>query len=72
MMISPEALGDAISEQLELYQKSVETKIDKHAAQAAKELVRITKNTAPFNAKHHGRHFVNCIASKKEKSRIGV
>ncbi len=72
LVIRPEALGDAISEQLELYQKSVETKIDKCAAKATNELVRITKDTAPFNAKHHGRHFVNCIASKKEKGRIGV
>ena len=71
-IISPEQLSSAVSEQLELYRKSVELKVDRCAAKATKELVRITKDTAPFNAKHHGRHFVHCIASKREKSRIGV
>ena len=71
-MINPEEIGNALSEQLGIYQKNVEIKVDKCAAKATKELVRITKDTAPFNAKHHGKHFVNCIASKKEKGRIGV
>lgn len=72
IIINPETLSCAVSEQLELYHKSVELKVDKCAAKAVKELVRITKDTAPYNEKHHGRHFVNCIASKKEKSRIGT
>lgn len=72
IIISPETLSSAVSEQLEMYRKSTELKIDKCAAKAAKELVRITKDTAPFNAKHHGRHYVDCITSKREKSRMGV
>lgn len=70
-VINPDQLSNAISEQLELYQKNVEQKIDKYGAESMKELVRITKDTAPFNAKHHGRHFVSCIANRKEKSRLG-
>jgi len=70
--ISPEQLSEAVSEQLELYQKETVQKIDKAGSKAMKNLVRITKDTAPFNAKHHGRHYVSCIASRKESSRTGV
>lgn len=72
LIISPEKLSSAISEQLGLYQKDVQQKIDKYTKKSAAELVRITKDTAPYNVKHYGRHFVDCIASKKESSRIGV
>ena len=71
IIISPEQLSNAISEQLELYKKSVELQIDKAGAKAVKNMVRITKDTAPINLKHHGRHYVSCIASKREKSRTG-
>ena len=72
IVIKPENLSGAISEQLGLYQKDVQQKIDKHTKKAANELVRITKDTAPYNAKHHGRHYVDCIVSKKQTSKIGV
>ncbi len=72
MIISPETLSCAVSEQMKLYQKNVELKLDGYGAKAMKELVRITKDTAPLNVKHHGRHYVDCIASRKEKSRIGI
>lgn len=66
--ISAETLSDAVAEQLELYRKSTQLQIDKCAGKATKELVRITKDTAPYSAKHHGKHFVNCISSKREST----
>lgn len=72
IIINPDALSDAVFEQLELYRKSTELKIDRCAIKAVKELVRITQDTAPFNAKSHGRHFVHCIAHKRQPSRIGI
>ena len=72
LIIKPEDISHALSEQLGIYQENIRNGIDKCTTHAANELVRITKDTAPFNAKHHGRHFVNCIAVKKDKSGIGV
>lgn len=69
--IKPEELGKAIAEELRLYNERVQSQVNKLAATAADELVRITKDTAPYNAKAHHRHFVDCIAKKAEKSRIG-
>lgn len=71
-VIRPEELSSAISKQLELYQEKVIEKVDKLTAKSAKELLRITQDTAPFNAKHHGKHYVSCIAVKKDSSRIGT
>ncbi len=72
VIIDPDQLSSAIAEQLGLYQKNIEQKINKCGAESMKELVRITQDTAPFNAKHHGRHYVSCIASRKENSRLGI
>ena len=71
-VINPDQLSGAVAEQLGLYQKNIEQKINKCGAESMKELVRITQDTAPFNMKHHGRHFVKCIASRKENSRLGI
>lgn len=71
-IIGPEQLSNAIFEQLELYKKSVVLQIDRCGAKAINELVRITKDTAPINLKHHGRHYVSCIAKKREKSADGT
>lgn len=70
--VTPEQLGAAIGEQLAMYQRSVEQELDKCGAKAIRNLVQITKNTAPMSAKHRGRHYVECIASRKENSRIGT
>lgn len=72
IVISPEELGDAISEQLKLYKKSVELQADRAGAKAINELVRITKDTAPLNLKHHGTHYISCITKKREKKRTGM
>lgn len=70
--ISPENLSSAISEQLKLYNEEVAKKLDRCASKATTELVRITKDTAPFDAKHHGKHFISCIAKKRISGRIGT
>lgn len=70
--ITPEQLGAVIGEQVELYRKSVELKVDRCGAKAIKKLVQVTKATAPMSAKHRGRHYVECIASRRESSRIGT
>lgn len=71
-MISPENLGSAIVEGLELYRNSVRLTVDKCGAKAINNLVRKTKDTAHFDAKHHGKHYVDCIAKKAEKGRTGA
>jgi len=68
-LISPENLGSAIVEGLELYRHSVRLTVDRCGAKAINNLARKTKDTAPFNAKHHGRHYVDCIATKKTVDR---
>ena len=70
--ISPDQLGNAISGQLTMYHESVIKELDKATKKSANELLRITKDTAPFDAKHHGRHYVDCIAVQKNSSRTGA
>lgn len=69
--IKPYELGNVISENLEMYRSEVVSGINKAGKKAVSELVRITKDTAPYNAKAHHRHFVDCIASKTESNRLG-
>lgn len=76
LIIQPEDIADALSEQLGLYNEEVKKQVENCTAKAAKELVKITKDTAPFNAKHIStediEHFRNCIASKKNSSKTTV
>ena len=64
-------LGDAITKELGVYAKDVQTRVDKAGQKAAKELERITKDTAPFDAKAYHRHFADSIATKAEETRTG-
>lgn len=66
--IQPADLSSVISNTLELYSEDVQRCVDKAGKKAVDELVRITKDTAPYDAQHHGRHFVSCIASKVKKN----
>lgn len=61
-----------LSHTLTLYHQDLNTKIDKAGNKAIKELERITKDTAPFNAKAHHVHFVDCIATKKVTDRVNT
>lgn len=70
--IKPDDLGEAIARELELYNDEVNARLDKAGNRAIKELERITKDTAPFDATAYHKHFVDCIATKKEAVRTGV
>ncbi len=73
LIISPEDIGNAISEQLGLYNDEIKKKVEKCTAKAASELVRITKDTAPFNDKYKGEHhYRNYIASRRKSTEVGV
>lgn len=69
--VKPEDLGKAINQELTIYHKDVLARINKAGRKAIGEIVRITKDTAPFNAKAFHRHYVDLIASKSESSRTG-
>lgn len=64
-------LGDAITRELTVYAKDVQARVDKAGQKAAKELERITKDTAPFNAQAYHKHYADNIAIKTEESRTG-
>lgn len=66
-----EGIGDAIAEELGLYQREVQEKLNKAGRKAIKELERKTKDTAPFNAGAYHQHYADLIATKEEPSRLG-
>jgi hypothetical protein len=66
-----EDLGDAIAEELQLYSKDVQDKVNKAGRKAIKEVERKTKDNAPFNARAYHQHYVDQIATKTETSRTG-
>lgn len=65
-------LGEVIGEELKLYTFEVNEKVYKAGQKAVKELERITKDTAPFNARAYHKHYVDMIATKSERRRTGV
>ena len=69
--IKPEQLGEAIAKDLETYRTSTIERINKAGQRAIKELERITKDTAPFNARAYHRHYADLIATKAEEQRTG-
>ena len=67
--IKPEKLADAIAEELTLYHSDVNEEIDKASAKAVKDLVALTKATAPVGERGS---FKRNIASKQlTKSKNG-
>lgn len=70
--LKPDDLGEAIARELGLYNDEVNARLDKAGNKAIKELERITKDTAPFDASAYHTHFVDCIATKKETERTGI
>lgn len=69
--VTLDGLSDAIIKELTSYSRYVQMKINKAGHKAILEVVRKTKDTAPFNAQAYHRHYVDLISSKSEKSRIG-
>lgn len=70
-VISPADLSDVITEELTLYAEDIQKGIDNAGKKAVDDLVRITKDTAPFNIRHHGKHFADCIAANTVKRKTG-
>lgn len=64
-------LGAAIGQELGLYSKEVQDKINKAGRKAIKEVERKTKDTAPFNARAYHKHYTDMIATKSEQQRTG-
>ena len=65
-------LGEVIGEELKLYTFETNEKVYKAGQKAIKEMERITKDTAPFNADAYHKHYVDMIATKSERRRTGV
>lgn len=70
--INLSTLGEVIGEELRLYTFEVNEKVYKAGQKAVKELERITKDTAPFNARAYHQHYADLITSKSERRRTGV
>ncbi len=69
--VSLEELGGAIAKELNLYGKAVQEGVNKAGRKAIKEIVRKTRDTAPFNARAYHQHYAELIASQTEKARTG-
>lgn len=69
--VTIEDLGGAIAKELTLYGEEVQDRVNKAGRKAIKEVERITKDTAPFNAQAYHEHYVDLIATQTEKSRTG-
>lgn len=69
--IKLEDLGGAIANELTVYGKEVQDKVNKAGRKAIKEMERKTKDTAPFNAQAYHQHYADLIATKTERSRTG-
>lgn len=66
-----DGLAAAIEQELTTYHEEVLKKVDKAGNKAIKDLERITKDTAPFDAKAYHKHYADSIATKKETDRLG-
>ena len=66
-----ENLGSAIAQELTVYHKETQERINKAGRKAVKELERKTKDTAPFNAEAYHQHYADLITTTTEKSRTG-
>ena len=62
-------LHKVLTQELTMYGKEVTATVDKIGHASIQELVRITRDTAPFDANAYHRHFADLIASKTLKTR---
>lgn len=69
--VTLEGLGDAIAEELGLYRKEVQDRLNEAGSTAIKKLERKTKETAPLNANASHKHYKSMIATKAEDTRDG-
>lgn len=62
-------LDKVITQELTLYAEDVTRRVDKIGQASVHEIVRITRDTAPFDAKAYHQHFAELIDSKCIKKR---
>lgn len=62
-------LGEAITQELTLYAQELTQRVDKISQASVREIVRITRDTAPFDARAYHRHYAETIDSKCIKKR---
>ena len=68
--IKPGDLGAAISQELTIYTKEVQEKVDAVGRKSIKRLVKLTQETAPIGERYGGT-FATSIASKEVKGARG-
>lgn len=66
-----EDFGGALADSLTLYVSDVQDRINKIGRASINEVARITKDTAPFNARAYHRHYADMIATRSERGRLG-
>lgn len=64
--ITPKDLGAAIEQELTIYAKEVQEKVDAVGRKSIKKLVKLTQETAPIGERSGG-NFVTSISSKEVK-----
>lgn len=69
--ISPADLGEAIAQELTLYHRETQERVNEVGREAIKELKQLTQKTAPVNAQANHRHYVTLIATRSEVTRSG-
>ena len=62
-------LDKTLTQELTLYAEDVTRRVDKIGQASVQEIVRITQDTAPFDAKAYHQHYADLIASKVVKKR---
>lgn len=68
--IKPGDLGAAISQELTIYAKEVQEKVDAVGRKSIKRLVKLTQETAPIGERYGG-NFATSITSKEVKGARG-
>lgn len=64
--IAPKDLGAAIEQELTIYSKEVQERVDAVGRKSIKRLVKLTQETAPIGERYGG-NFATSIASKEVK-----
>lgn len=63
-------LGKSVNNILEVYSRELQDKVDKISHYSMAQIVRKTKDTAPFNARAYHRHYTDLIAMKVIRRRV--
>lgn len=69
--ITPAELGDAIAQELTMYHRETQERVNQAGRKAIQELKRLTRKTAPVNARVNHRHYVSLIDARTDVTRHG-